>query len=104
VAVVDFHPPSLLLYVELDLEQGFAFNLNININPRCRHRGIGRRLLAAHEEICREANLSILINNNLNPAFWRRLGYRRLNPFQMMRLSRRLAAKFSPHSVYKSLY
>lgn len=103
VAIVDFHPPNILLYAELDVERGFAYNENINVNPRCRRRGIGARLLAAHEEICREAGLTILINNNRNPAFWKRHGYRRLNPFRQMLLARRLDVEFMAHSVYKKV-
>jgi ribosomal protein S18 acetylase RimI-like enzyme len=99
---VDFHPPNILLYVELDVERGYAYNVNINVNPRCRHRGIGRKLSAANEEICKQARLIILINNNQNPDFWKRRGYRRLNPFQRMRNARRLAIEIKPHSVYKT--
>jgi ribosomal protein S18 acetylase RimI-like enzyme len=99
---VDFHPPNMLLYVELDVARGYAYNVNINVNPRCRHRGIGRKLSAANEEICREAKLIILINNNQNPGFWQRRGYRRLNPFQRMLNARRLAIPFRAHSVYKT--
>jgi len=98
---VDFHPPNVLLYAELDVKNGFAYNLTINVNPRYRHRGIGGRLSAACEEICRQAGLTILINNNQNPAFWKRRGYRRLNPLQRMRLVKRLGVGFQAHSVYK---
>ncbi len=103
VVIVDFHPRNILLYAELDIERGFAYNENINVNPRCRRRGIGARLLAAHEEICRAAELTILINNNRNPAFWKRQGYRRLNPFWQMLLARRLDVEFMAHSVYKKV-
>ena len=99
---VDFHPPNVLLYAEFDVEHGFAYNLNINVNPRCRHRGIGGRLSAAYEEICRKAELTILINNNQNLAFWKRRGYRRLNGFHKMRLLKKLGIGFETHSVYKT--
>ena len=98
---IDFHPPGILLYVELDPERSFAYNANVNVNPRCRHRGIGARLLAALEEICRQADLTILINDNKNPAFWKRHGYRRLNPFWQMRLAKRLDLDLKAHSVFK---
>jgi ribosomal protein S18 acetylase RimI-like enzyme len=97
---IDFHPPSSLLYAELDVPRGLAYNLNIHVDPRRRHQGIGRRLVVAHEEICREAALTILVNNNRNRGFWRRRGYRRLRSFQRMRLGR-LGIRFEPHSVYK---
>jgi ribosomal protein S18 acetylase RimI-like enzyme len=97
---IDFHPPNTLLYAELDVESGYAYNLNINVNPRYRHRGVGSRLVAAYEEICREEKLTIVVNNNQNPEFWRRKGYRRLNPFQRMRLSR-LGIECRRQSVYK---
>ena len=103
VVTVDFHAPNILLYAELDVERGFAYNENINVNSRCRRRGIGARLLAAHEEICRAAGLTILINNNRNPAFWKRQGYRPLNPFWQMLLARRLGVEFMAHSVYKKV-
>ena len=103
VVKVDFHPPNILLYTELDIEQGFAYNENLYVNPRCRHRGIGARLLAAHEEICRELKLTILINNNRNPAFWKRQGYRRQNPFWRMLLARRLGVDFLGQSMYKKV-
>ena len=103
VVKVDFHPANILLYAEFDLERGFAYNENINVNPRFRHRGVGARLLAAHEEICREAELTILINNNRNPAFWKKHGYRRLNRFWQMLLARRLNVEFKAHSVYKKV-
>ncbi|MCB1724252.1 MAG: GNAT family N-acetyltransferase [Gammaproteobacteria bacterium] len=98
---IDFHPPNMLLYAELDIQRGFAFNANLHINPRIRHRGIGARLQAAYEEICREARVTILINNNRNPAFWRKLGFRRLNPFRQMLLSRHLNIAFDKGSMYK---
>ena len=98
---LDFHPPNILLYAELDTERGFAYNENIYVNTRCRHKGIGARLLAVHEEICREIELTILINNNRNPAFWKRQGYRRLNPYWQMVLARRLGVGFMAQSMYK---
>ena len=103
VAGIDFHPPGILLYTEFDIAHGFAYNENIHVNPRFRHRGTGARLLAAHEEICREAGLTILINHNRNPAFWKRHGYRRLNPFWRMFLERQLQVEFREHSVYKKV-
>ena len=103
VVIVDFHPWNILLYAELDVERGFAYNENIDVNPLCRRRGIGARLLAALEEICRAGELTILINNNRNPAFWKRQGYRRLNPFWQMRLARRLDVEFMAHSVSKKV-
>jgi ribosomal protein S18 acetylase RimI-like enzyme len=101
VARIDFHPPGILLYAELDVERGFAYNENVHVNAGCRHRGIGTRLVAAHEAICREARLTILINDNRNPDFWRRKGYLRLNPFWQMRLGRRLAIDFKGPGMYK---
>lgn len=101
VVKIDFHPPNILLYAELDTEHGFAYNENFYVNPRCRHKGIGARLLMALEEICREVELTILINNNRNPAFWKRQGYRRLNPFWQMLLERRLGVVFLGQSMYK---
>jgi GNAT superfamily N-acetyltransferase len=101
VVTVDFHPPRILFYTELDLEQGYAYNENFYVNPQLRHRGIGARLSSLHEEICREAGLTILINDNRNPEFWKRQGYRRLNPFRQMRLARRLGIEFREQSMYK---
>jgi ribosomal protein S18 acetylase RimI-like enzyme len=101
VVKVDFHPRDILLYTELDIGRGFAYNENFYVNPQCRHRGIGARLLAAHEEICREVQLTILINNNRQPAFWKRQGYRRLNPFWQMGLEKRLGVEFTGQSMYK---
>ncbi|MCB1790444.1 MAG: GNAT family N-acetyltransferase [Gammaproteobacteria bacterium] len=104
IVKVDFHPPNVLLYTELDADRGFAYNENFFVNPRCRHKGIGTRLLMAHEAICREMKLTVLINNNRNPAFWRRQGYRRLNPFWQMALARRLAVEFQGQSMYKRVW
>lgn len=101
VARIDFHPPGILLYAELDIDRGFAYNENVHVNPTFRQHGIGRRLVAAHEAICREARLTVLINNNRNPDFWRRNGYLRLNPFWQMRLGRRLAIEFDGPGMYK---
>lgn len=101
VIKVDFHPPNALLYAELDIENGFAYNENFFVDPRCRHQGIGARLLAAHEQVCRELKLTILINNNRNPDYWKRRGYRGLNPFWQMSLTRRLGIRFQQHSLYK---
>ena len=101
VARIDFHPPGILLYAELDIDRGFAYNENIHVNPTIRKHGIGTRLVAALEAICREARLTVLINNNRNPDFWRRNGYLRLNPFLQMRLGRRLAIGFDGPGMYK---
>ena len=103
VVTIDFHPRDTLLYAELDLERGLAYNHNFHINPRLRHRGIGARLLAALEEICSQADLTILINNNRNPAFWKRNGYRRINPFWQVLLSKQLGIPFTENSMYKRL-
>jgi ribosomal protein S18 acetylase RimI-like enzyme len=103
VVEVDFHPRDMLLYAELDLERGLAYNHNVHINPRLRHRGVGARLLAALEEICAQTDLTILINNNRNPAFWKRHGYRRINPFWQVLLSKQLGITFAEHSMYKRL-
>lgn len=99
---VDYHPPQILLYTELDVERGYAYNENLYVNPRVRHCGIGARLLSLREEICRESGLTILINNNRNPDFWKRQGYRRLSPFRQMLLARKLGIEFKEHSMYKS--
>jgi GNAT superfamily N-acetyltransferase len=101
VARIDFHPPGILLYAELDIGRGFAYNENVHVNPRLRQFGIGRRLVAAHEAICREAQLTVLINDNRNPDFWGRNGYLRLNPFRQMRLGRKLAIEFRGPAMYK---
>lgn len=101
VARIDFHPPGILLYAELDIDRGFAYNENIHVNPTFRKHGIGTRLVAAHEAICRETRLTVLINHNRNPDFWRRHGYLRLNPFWQMRLGRRLAIGFDGPGMYK---
>lgn len=103
VVSVDFHAAGMLLYAELDIERGFAYNESLFLNPRCRHRGIGLRLVTAYEEICSEAGVTILINNNRNPAFWKRLGYRRLNPFWQMYLARQLGIRFHKGSLYKKV-
>lgn len=100
---IDFHPANVLFYAELDVESGFAYNENVYINPKSRHKGIGTRLLAAHEEICREAGLTILINNNRNPGFWKRQGYRHLNPFWEILLTRQLGIAFMKESMYKKV-
>ena len=102
VIVVDCHPNGALLYTELDLKNGFAYNGNFFVPADRRHQGIGARLLAAHEEICRETQLTILINKNRNQAFWKKNGYRKLNPFWQMRLARKLDVEFTKDSVYKS--
>jgi GNAT superfamily N-acetyltransferase len=101
VIKVDFHPPHMLLYAELDLERGLAYNHNFHINPRLRHRGVGARLVAALEDICSQAGLTILINNNRNPTFWKRNGYRRINPFWQVLLSKQLGVAFTGNSMYK---
>lgn len=101
ILVIDFHPNKVLLYTEFDLEHGFAYNGNFYVSPEKRHKGLGARLLAAHEEICREAELTILINKNRNPEFWRREGYRRLNPFWQIQLARQLGIEFTKDSMYK---
>jgi GNAT superfamily N-acetyltransferase len=101
VVRLDFHPPNALLYAEFDLENGFAYNHNFYVSPKYRHGGIGTRLLAANDDICREAGLTVLINNNRNPKLWKRQGYRRLDPFWRMILARRLAITFKRQSVYK---
>jgi GNAT superfamily N-acetyltransferase len=98
---VDFHPPDLLLYGELDIERGFAYNESLFVDPRRRRHGIGLRLVAAYEQICRAAGVTILINNNRNPAFWKRLGYRRLNPLRQLSLARQLGIPFQRDSLYK---
>ena len=101
IVVVDFHLDKALLYTELDLKRGFAYNSNFYVNPANRHQGTGARLIMAHEEICREAELTILINNNRNPALWRQQGYRRLNPFWQIQLARQLSVEFTKDSMYK---
>ncbi len=98
---VDYHPPGILLYTELNVEKGYAYNEYVHVNPRLRHRGIGKRLSSVHEEICRESGLTILINNNRNPEFWKKQGYRRLNPFRQMLLARQLDIEFKEQSMYK---
>jgi GNAT superfamily N-acetyltransferase len=100
---MDFHPPSLLFYGEFDIEKGFSYNQNVFVDPRYRHRGIGARLLAMNEDICKASGLTILINNNRNPAFWRAQGYRRLNPLRQMMLARNLSIEFKQQSMYKDV-
>jgi GNAT superfamily N-acetyltransferase len=101
VISVDFHPPGMLLYGELDTGRGFAYNENLFVNPQRRQLGIGQRLVAAYEDICREADVTILINNNRNTGFWHRLGYRRLGPLRQIHLARRLGISFHRDSLYK---
>jgi GNAT superfamily N-acetyltransferase len=100
---IDFHPPDVLLYAEIDIERGFAFNEHVFVNPRCRHQGIALRLVTAYEAICRELGVTILINDNRNPAFWKRLGYRRINAFWQMLLARRLDIRLRAVSMYKKV-
>ncbi|MCB1800310.1 MAG: GNAT family N-acetyltransferase [Gammaproteobacteria bacterium] len=101
IVKIDFHPPNALHYAELDLEHGFAYNENFFVDPRCRHQGIGARLLAAHEQICRELKLTILINNNRNPDYWKRRGYLGINAFWRIGLAKRLGIHFHEQSLYK---
>jgi GNAT superfamily N-acetyltransferase len=103
IVSVDFHPPGMLLYGELDTGRGFAYNENLFVDPRQRQLGIGQRLVAAYEEICREAGVTILINDNRNTGFWKRLGYRRLGPLRQIHLARRLGIRFQRESLYKRL-
>jgi len=100
---VDYHNRICLLFMELDLRNGYAFNENIFVRPDVRSMGIGKRLNTARENICGQLGLTIFINNNRNPKYWKRLGYRNLSLFQQMRLENMLGISFESKSMYKKL-
>jgi GNAT superfamily N-acetyltransferase len=102
-ARIEYHNRICLLFMELDLRNGYAFNENIFVRPDVRSMGIGKRLNAARERICDQLGLTILINNNRNPKYWKRLGYRNLSLFQQIRLTNMLRIRFESKSMYKKL-
>lgn len=101
IVQIDYHHPLCLLYMELDIQHGYVFNENVYVAGGHRKQGIGTRLNRAREQICQKLGLTILINNNRNPEYWQRKGYRNLNLFQEFRLSSRLGIEFWTRGMYK---
>ncbi|MCB9362279.1 GNAT family N-acetyltransferase [Candidatus Woesearchaeota archaeon] len=103
IIIVDYCNASLDMHLELDVQHGYSFNETIFVHPRLRGQGYGRALVEAREELAGELGLTVLINKNRNPDFWRYMGYEKLGRIRQMYLGNKLGIGFQPHSMYKDL-
>ncbi len=71
-------PPAACVYVELRGERGY-FGL-LSVDPARQGTGLGKRLIAAAEDYCRQAGCAFMDLQIVNlrtelPPFYRKLGY-----------------------------